>query len=628
MNLISWAEDLRAVNKILFLFNNYGLFRLIKFLLLKLTNKILSYGKLDNFISNIYSLNFKTRKINSFIFDLDKKDEIIVLNKILSQKNMLLPTEEDFYLDTYSNKKIPNIYFSKINFSTADNSGEKLGDFMFANEFNKQKWLVLNIMAFNITHDNKYLDNAINNLKIWRKLFPLGFGVPYITTLNVAQRLINFLIAYNLLLNNNKIDNENSSIKFLKRECIKEFFFLNRHNTINNETKNNYIFCEAAASLLFLKIFDIGKIKNTKLTNKWILATKEAMSSHIDDDGFTREGSIPYSIFILDCLLCIKIIGYKFIDKKILKMFESFYHISDDEYFIPAFGDISTERLIDFDNDNMILSAKTVNDSISNIYKLNKSKGASFTSLSSLLINGKHLNDISKIKPKYGSIIYKNNYVIYSKTWGKLVFDIGDIGLNGRGGHGHCDIGSFVLSDKEIKVIVDPGSYLYSADISIRDDYRSSKKHNILSFNDYEICDLADLFTINNHPKINFTNNSNGFEIALTINNNQIKNANILRKIEINNNGFSIFDSWEPRLNSCQNFFFHPEINLIKYKNEIILSYRSKNIWKILFSVDSSQILLKEYKYSERYGISIDAINLCISFDESKKGNLIEFIKI
>ena len=38
--------------------------------------------------------------------------------------------------------------------------------------------------------------------------------------------------------------------------------------------------------------------------------------------------------------------------------------------------------------------------------------------------------------------------------------------------------------------------------------------------------------------------------------------------------------------------------------------------------------LLKEYKYSERYGISIDAINLCISFDESKKGNLIEFIKI
>ena len=53
MNLISWAEDLRAVNKILFLFNNYGLFRLIKFLLLKLTNKILSYEKLDNFISNI-----------------------------------------------------------------------------------------------------------------------------------------------------------------------------------------------------------------------------------------------------------------------------------------------------------------------------------------------------------------------------------------------------------------------------------------------------------------------------------------------------------------------------------------------------------------------------------------------
>jgi hypothetical protein len=57
----------------------------------------------------------------------------------------------------------------------------------------------------------------------------------------------------------------------------------------------------------------------------------------------------------------------------------------------------------------------------------------------------------------------------------------GDVGLGGIGAHAHNDQLSFELTLGRQPLIVDPGSYLYTADAKARNEFRSTRAHSTLS---------------------------------------------------------------------------------------------------------------------------------------------------
>jgi uncharacterized heparinase superfamily protein len=59
-----------------------------------------------------------------------------------------------------------------------------------------------------------------------------------------------------------------------------------------------------------------------------------------------------------------------------------------------------------------------------------------------------------------------------------LSVNTSDAGLNGRGSHGHNDALSIEVCIGDRAFIVDPGSYVYTADLSQRDLFRSSAYHS------------------------------------------------------------------------------------------------------------------------------------------------------
>jgi hypothetical protein len=79
----------------------------------------------------------------------------------------------------------------------------------------------------------------------------------------------------------------------------------------------------------------------------------------------------------------------------------------------------------------------------------------------------------------FGLYIYKSKNVY-------LAVRCGSIGQNGNGGHAHNDNLSFELNVKGEDFLVDGGSYLYTPFARIRNDFRSTRAHNTLSFHGLE----------------------------------------------------------------------------------------------------------------------------------------------
>ncbi len=93
--------------------------------------------------------------------------------------------------------------------------------------------------------------------------------------------------------------------------------------------------------------------------------------------------------------------------------------------------------------------------------------------------NDKPKNQLNALK-EGGMIIAENeNY--------HFLCDVGDIGLKGRGGHGHHDALSFELSLNGRPLIVDRGSFIYTGNPQKRNEYRRTASHNVLQVDGFEM---------------------------------------------------------------------------------------------------------------------------------------------
>src|SRR2546423_5496038 len=59
-----------------------------------------------------------------------------------------------------------------------------------------------------------------------------------------------------------------------------------------------------------------------------------------------------------------------------------------------------------------------------------------------------------------------------------LLFNASDVGMNGRGSHGHNDVLSVEVSACGVPFIIDPGSYVYTANLRDRHLFRSTAYHS------------------------------------------------------------------------------------------------------------------------------------------------------
>ena len=72
-----------------------------------------------------------------------------------------------------------------------------------------------------------------------------------------------------------------------------------------------------------------------------------------------------------------------------------------------------------------------------------------------------------------------------------LCFNASGSGINGRGSHGHNDVLSIEVSAGGRAFIVDPGTYVYSADLAKRHEFRSTAYHSTVQIDGLEQNSIA-----------------------------------------------------------------------------------------------------------------------------------------
>ena len=158
-------------------------------------------------------------------------------------------------------------------------------------------------------------------------------------------------------------------------------------------------------------------------------------------------------------------------------------------------------------------------------------------------------------------------------------------------GHFHNDFASITLNINGTPILVDPGSYVYTASEAWRNHFRSAQSHNTFFLQDHEPIMLGNkLFELNIPDKSQKSESIKNNVYTLKTTHNlyskfylKTKRAIFLDKTK---NILTIEDEWVSEKNnngsniiSCWNFVLGPNINPIKNNKTIEIPLKNKKIF-------------------------------------------------
>ena len=226
------------------------------------------------------------------------------------------------------------------------------------------------------------------------------------------------------------------------------------------------------------------------------------------EDGVNFEGSTSYHRLVLEMtaytvLLChnykIKFSNNSY--KRLEKAFEYTTYYLKPNGLAPQFGDNDSGRFL-------ILSNYFNWRSLDHRYLLSIAKR----------IFPK--NKLFQLKPKNYLKYFKNGQILIMKKWDwYLAINAQPIGQDGNGGHNHNDTGSFELNYKGKDFIIDPGTYVYTANPQKRNEFRSISHHSVFAIQNQEFSQFVtgNLFILKKSSKPQVTLLTKNQEIIFKI---------------------------------------------------------------------------------------------------------------
>ena len=356
--------------------------------------------------------------------------------------------------DPLSNYVWPLDYHRDINLIRGDGS-----DVRVLWELNRLGHFITLARAYSLTKDERYSTEFFAQLRSWAVQNPYGRGPNWACAMEVALRAMNLLAAFQTFHHSLQFDSE-----------LLQFFLqlLQQHgNSIQRNLEFSYIstsnhYLSDVVGLLWIGLL-LPELRDAEEWRDFGLGQMlREMDKQVLADGADFESSTGYhrfvtELFLYSFMLCRSnnIELEKRYWSKLHQMLVYIRAYLRPDGFAPLIGDTDSGQVLP-------VVRRRADD---HAYLLEI--GASVFNDPTL----KALPAVSQAFPHAGTYIMRDRDLY-------LCFNASEAGINGRGSHGHNDALSIEVSAGGRAFIVDPGTYVYSADLAKRHEFRSTAYHS------------------------------------------------------------------------------------------------------------------------------------------------------
>ena len=398
--------------------------------------------------------------------------------------------EIEWARDPLSGYVWPLDYHADINLIRGDGS-----DVRVLWELNRLGHFVMLARAYFITNDERYSAEFFSQLRSWHEQNPYGRGANWTCAMEVALRVMNLIAAFHVFRHSPQFDHD--SLELLLRLFQEHGDYICAHLEFSHlATSNHYL--SDLAGMTWLGYFLLEYRDSEYWGNVGFVSMLEEMDKQVLADGADYEASTGYHRFVLELFL------YSFLfcqlneedleQKCWSKLHQMLIYVRSylrPDGFAPLIGDTDSGQVLPMhqrraDDHAYLLAIGAVvfkdpglkidtAEPPEELFWILGAEGVrAFQEMTS-----SNRYAVSQAFPHAGTYIMREGDLY-------LCFNASGAGINGRGSHGHNDVLSIEVSAGGRAIIVDPGTYVYSADLAKRHEFRSTAYHSTVQIDGLE----------------------------------------------------------------------------------------------------------------------------------------------
>ena len=504
----------------------------------------------------------------------------------------------DWHLDFKTGFRWPkNVLHSQVRKTT-----ESHADIKIPWELSRFHQAVTLSLAWQCTHDEKYLTELLSQIEDGIDNNPVGYGVNWACPMDVAIRSVNWLVALAIAEKPMKKENYFSFRQKVVSSLWQHAGFLRTHmEWLGPHAK-------AGANHLLLDLtglFALGVFfKGTKEGDSWLHFAYSQLEFQImrqvSHEGIHFECSISYHRLCFEAFLWCGSLA-----KRLNLPFSADYYdrLNKMQQFVSSYSKPNgLAPLIGDNDDGRLLTAglSPINDH----RYLTSDNSDETLDFDQILLDGttSFQNDFSidlLQYPQSGFFFLKNDSAHLLMRAGPLAYS---------GTHAHNDQLSFELSLGVQDIFVDRGTYVYSVDTTARNLYRSTAAHNVLQINEQEQNPIeVSIFSMQDQTQSRMLNQSADSLEAVHYGFKSLNRpgAEYRRRISLSLNKLVISDNAVPlKNNDVLKWFFHlaPGLTTNISRGKVCIM-RDSNLLCILTTSPEMEISVHEFPHSPSYGV-------------------------
>ena len=389
--------------------------------------------------------------------------------------------------DPISGRQAPFVHWTRLD----PLDYETVGDSKVIWELNRHQWLVHLGQAYRLTHEERYAEAVVHNLRSWQQTNASGMGINWTSSLEVGFRLISWCWALALIRDSRALTPS------LFAEVVQS---VEAHATHVERylsyyfSPNTHLTGEALGLLYAGVVFP--QLKRAK---RWQSLAARILVHEIDrqvlSDGVYFERSTCYQRYTVDIYLHFLILASRagvevpsVVSERVRSMLDFLVTLRHSDGSMPSIGDadggwllpLSRTRPEDF-RAMFSTAAVLFRDSAyaraagelapDTLWLFGTSAVEIFDALQPSL----SAPDTCRVFPTGGFAVMRSGWDASSHS---LIFDTGPLGCPNSSGHGHADMLSIQCSVFGRPYIVDAGTCCYTANQELRDFSRGTAAHS------------------------------------------------------------------------------------------------------------------------------------------------------